>query len=48
MSKIYYYETNLGTPVTYFHNKGLCIKDKWDVYATCNEGLAADTESITH
>lgn len=48
MSKIYYSEYNLETPVTYFHNKGLCIKEKWDVYATCKGELAADTESITH
>lgn len=48
MNKIYYQEYNLGTPVIYFHNKELCIKDKWDVYATCKGELAAGTESITH
>lgn len=48
MSKIHYHEYNLGTPVIYFHNKGLCVKDKWGVYATCKGEISEDIESIAH
>lgn len=47
-----YHKYNLGTPLIYFHNKELGIRDKGDVTpvddTTCKGELAADTASIAH